>query len=557
MDGQTERAEQGGSRAARTARWQEVGALLLLLLLAAGLRVYLFRHTEVAARDSIGFIRMAWKFQSQPWWQVLRDPTTEQHPAYPLLILAASLPVRHLVGGPDAVWMQVSAQLVSVLAGTLLVVPMYYLGRELFNRTAGFWAALLFQLLPASCRVLSDALSEATFLLFAATALYLAVRALRRPSPVLFALCGLFSALAYLTRPEGALIAAATGVVLLALQWTRHRRLAWRTVLACGASLAVATMLVGSPIYLATGKITLKPTANDLMNRPRSAGKPGGRGTAGPGDEALAPPSDLTGRARPQAAALLALWRIDPKGLFHKRSVLWGLWALAFEIIKGTQYGAWLPALLGLWWFRGRLRAVPGAWVPLLVCLAIVLLLWRVATLLGYVSDRHTVLLLLCGSYWAVAAVAKVGEHLAGWLGLWAPGLAAKAVRRALLAALLLALLAPALPRSLEPLHANRAGFRDVGFWLAEHAEPSDHILDPYSWANYYAGRVFQGETPSPSARTEYVVLEDSQNEHRHLPGQREAVADSKKGQEVYHWFGRHGRERVSIRVYAVPLLPR
>ncbi|HJT78512.1 MAG TPA: glycosyltransferase family 39 protein, partial [Gemmataceae bacterium] len=180
MDGQAERVGQGGGRMARRARWQEVGALLLLLLLAGTLRVWLFRHTEVAARDSIGFIRMAWQFQSRSWKDVLQDPRTEQHPAYPLLILAASLPVRHFLSGPDSVLMQLGAQLVSVLAGTLLVVPMYYLGRELFNRTAGFWAAVLFQLLPASCRVLSDALSEATFLLFAATALYFAVRALRR-----------------------------------------------------------------------------------------------------------------------------------------------------------------------------------------------------------------------------------------------------------------------------------------------------------------------------------------------------------------------------------------
>jgi hypothetical protein len=556
MGGRTERAEQGGTRAGRPTHWKEVGALLLLLLLAAALRLYLFRHTEVAARDSIGFIRMAWKFQSQPWWAVLRDPTTEQHPAYPLLILAASLPVRYFMTGPDAVLMQVSAQLVSVLAGTLLVLPMYYLGRELFNRTAGFWGALLFQLLPASCRVLSDALSEATFLLFAATALYLAVRALRRPSPVVFALCGLCSALAYLTRPEGALIAAATGVVLLALQWSPQRRLAWRTVLACGGSLALAALVAGSPIYLATGKLTLKPTGNDVMGLPRSLETEAGPGAPDTGEAGRAPRPAAASTRRPQAAALLALWRIDLKGPFHKRSALWGLTALIFEIIKGTQYGAWLPALLGLWWFRGRPRLVPGACVPLLVCLALGLLLWRVATLLGYISDRHTVLLLLCGGYWAVAAVARVGELLAAWLGLWAPGLAAKAVRRALLVALLLALMLPALPRSLEPLHVNRAGFRDVGFWLAEHADLSDRILDPYSWSNYYAGRVFHDEPPDSPPRTEYVVLEDSRNAHGHLWLHQVALEHSKLGREVYHWSGRHGKERVSIRVYAVPLSP-
>src|SRR6266849_3077709 len=190
---------------------RELTLLAVLFVFAAFSRVWLIGHTEVAARDSVGFIRYALELEHDPWKEVLQRSL--QHPGYPLMLLAVSWPVRHFLGGTNAVSMQLSAQLASALAGVLLVIPMYYLGRDLLGRRAGFWGTALFQCLPVSARVMSDALSEATFLLFTATALLFAVRALRGQSVTRFGWCGFFSGLAYLTRPEGALVAVATGLV--------------------------------------------------------------------------------------------------------------------------------------------------------------------------------------------------------------------------------------------------------------------------------------------------------------------------------------------------------
>src|SRR6516164_6807744 len=87
----------------------------LLLILASGLRLCLVAHTEVAARDSIGYIRYAWQLENRSWIQVLRE--TEQPPLYALAIKAASAPVRQFVTGPKSIVMQRTAQLVSALAG--------------------------------------------------------------------------------------------------------------------------------------------------------------------------------------------------------------------------------------------------------------------------------------------------------------------------------------------------------------------------------------------------------------------------------------------------------
>src|SRR6185503_1575345 len=133
--------------------------------------------------------------------------------------------VRYVRGGIDPEGMRLSAQLASSLAALLLVIPMFFLGKELFDRRVGFWGALIFQWLPVSAHVLSDGLSEALFLLFTASALLFAVHAVRGAGWRHYVLCGACTALSYLTRPEGALVALALGATMLGSQmWPAWRR---------------------------------------------------------------------------------------------------------------------------------------------------------------------------------------------------------------------------------------------------------------------------------------------------------------------------------------------
>ncbi len=69
-------------------RWRGVVLVVLLLLGASGLRAWHLRHTEVAARDSIGFIRIAWQMEHDNFRQAVADG--QQHPGYPLAILGTS-----------------------------------------------------------------------------------------------------------------------------------------------------------------------------------------------------------------------------------------------------------------------------------------------------------------------------------------------------------------------------------------------------------------------------------------------------------------------------------
>src|SRR5204863_1613741 len=181
-------------------------------------------------------------------------------------LLDASLPVCAVYDAPEAEVMSFSAQLASNIAAVLLVIPMFYLGKLLFHRAAGFGAAALFQCLPVPAHILSDGLSEALFLLLATSALALAVLAMQGSRRLHFGLCGVFCGLAYLTRPEGALILAAALIVLVGLQISSQSR-SWRQLLTCGTCMTVMAAAVGSPYLLATNRISNKPSIQQMLGK--------------------------------------------------------------------------------------------------------------------------------------------------------------------------------------------------------------------------------------------------------------------------------------------------
>jgi hypothetical protein len=527
---------------APVSRWADARLILLLVLLTAGLRTWQVLHTEVASRDSIGYIRIAWQLLHRPWSEVL--PTAAQHPGYPLALLAVSVPVRHLVSGDLPAVMQLSAQLTSAAASLLLVVPMFYLGRELFDHRTAFWSVVLFQCLPAGGRVLADGLSEPLFLLFAVSSLVLSMRSLRNGSAAGFALAGLAGGLAYLTRPEGLLVVGAAGLVLFAIQGVARWRLPWPRWLRCGAALSLGALSVGAPFARCIGGLTKKNTPEAVINTFVA-------------DEPVpdrAPPG-----GRPSAAPPLAVWWTGPDHGPASRAG-WAVWTMAEVLVKGYFYVVWLPVVLGLWWFRDRFRAGPGPWVLAATGVPLTAALYSVALVMGYLSDRHALLLLLCGTCWGVAAVCAVGHAVAAQIPRLRPALAGTVWSRAEVwsAGLLLPLCVLPLPRTLAPLHADRAGFRAAGVWLAEHATLDDHIEDPYSWANYYAGRIFvEDRTPKvPATPTAmwYVVLERSNNAHTHLP---EVAAAERRATEsgtvIQVWPVHRGKERAEVVVYAIP----
>ncbi len=511
-------------------------ALAVLFLVAASIRVWIFSHTEVASRDSIGFNRIAWQLRhGDSWAKTVCE--AEHHPGYPFLVMLASYPVDLFYHGPDAIAMQFAAQLASCVAGTLLILPMYFLARRLFDARTAFWGCLLFQCLPSGGRILSDGLSEATYLLWATSSLYFAVRGLDRRSPLLYALCGAFAALAYLTRPEGVLLLLSAGFVLLVVQFIPAWRASWRATIACGSALVVAALVTAAPYSFTIGGFTVKPVASHLIN----------------GEDNVPSKGRPIGTKPVVTGSLLAEW-IPPD--YRGSRIGWGAWALGLELSKGFFHVAWVPALLGLWLYRARLRSSPEAWVVAVFACVYTLLLWCVAVKAGYISDRHGLILVLFGSVCAAHGLLAVSAAVVRLLPRGA------AIGKPLALAVLIAIPVAGLVRTLKPLHEERTGFKEVGLWLAENTTPGDFVLDPYSWANYYSGRVFTDPsihpTPSPG-RQWFIVLEDAKNPHERLGWHRVAVrtVERTNAPAVYRQPVRRDKGDGEIVVYSVFIPPK
>jgi hypothetical protein len=500
--------------------------LAVVLVLALVVRTWIISHTEVTARDSIGFMRFAWNLQEKPWPEVIRS--YEQAPGYPISVFAVMQPVRYLAGGLNCDTLVLSAQLASLLASILTVFPLYFLGKTLFGRNAGAIAAALWQCLPVCVQVTSDGLSEATFLLFVAWTLYLAVLALRKPSILRYFLCGVGTGLAYWTRPEGGEMFVAIAAMLIvtgvfARGWySTSVRL---TAVAAGV-LPFIALYVGI-----TGHLTNKPTARDLLN----------------GNDSDVAPANID--AHLSTSSLLFATFANPNDMPLESRSLWAIHSVGRETRKTLHYlGAGL-ALLGLWWFRNHLRNDARLWLLLLLVGLHTAILWRMAIVKGYVSERHTMLIALIACLWIGALLADVGREVSTWRRLkWCGEYGATI-------ALAAVVLGWGLPSSLKPMHANRAGHHAAGCWLARNMSPEDEVIDPFCWAHFYSGALFREghETlPPPEKRTRYVVLEKSANPHSRLPLVSSARSLAEQGERVYCWPEHEPPERAIVVVYRV-----
>jgi hypothetical protein len=469
----------------------ELVGLAVLLLFAGGMRLWLLAHTEVLARDSIDYIRCAVRLEDQPFAEVLR--TTDQAPGYPMLILGMSRIVRLFDHGPACDTMALSAQLVSIVASLMTIIPIYLIGRQLFNRRTGFVAVVLFQAFPVCTLVTSDGLSEAAFLHFVAWGLFLGLRALAIQTCWRFFACGLVVGLAYLVRPEGLELVVAVGITS-AIVGALAR--SYRTPTRAIVGLLCGVLPFAGGYSAMTGKLTRKPTSMRLVQ----------------------PEAEMPLVGGPPVAAY---WG-DGVHISQTHALISAGMVLR-ESARSSHYYGILWALVGIWWFRARLRSQPGLCVLLLLAALHALILWRMAVVVGYVSERHTMIIALVSTFWAGAMMVDAIDR-------W------RAPRWAL-PALCALMIFGGLPSTLKAMHGNRAGHRAAGKWLADHMGDGDQVVDPFAWAHYYSGSVFREGRDTSVAneqRAYFVVLEESGNEHWRLTGMAIANELAARGRPVY-----------------------
>lgn len=518
--------------------------LALLVLLVLPLRLWLLGNTEVAARDSIGYIRYALQLDHMDWGEVLR--ANQQHPGYAFSVWVVSLPVRAIAGWEyDAYRMQTCAQIASGLAAILLLFPMYFLGKTLWDGRVGFWGTLLFQYMPVSAHHLSDGVSESLFWLWVVAALLQGVRALQTDHLGRFGLCGIFAGLAYLTRPEGAFVLAAASLVLAGRQLT-YARSPWRRFLLTGTAMMVPACLIGSLYVWTTGALTNKLSPRFIFGLENM-----------PVAEAVDAGEEGAGNAALQGNVLASF--IRPSASFWGRTTR-SLQALAAEFIQGLHYLGALAALLGGWWSWGRLRTKAGFWLLATYMFLQAVTLVALGNRVFYISDRHVMVLVLLTCFPMAYGIITFPHRVGAWKNRHRPGPAWQPTEATATwgTLLLVCMMLYSLPKTLEPLHGNRRGNHEAGLWLAQQLRDGDLVVDDHCWSHYFAGQVFlEGKEPAvPPGHipTCFVVMTRSRN--RAVAEERnetEAGLRNQGGRIVYHWPVEKQQDQAKVVVYALP----
>lgn len=224
-------------------------ALLLIAISAFILRLSLLPFRFAVAFDEVNYLKLGVSGHLNGLTEVLHSYWS---PLLPFVISIASAFFEDY---------EFAARLVSVLAGTILVFPVFYLGKSLFSHRAGLVAAAFVAFYPPLAFQSTQILTEPLMMLLAAVAILCGLQALERGSFRQIVLAGMLTGGVYLLHPQGIgfgiviigwlLLAAAMSV--FTLQRSRSLLMA--------LALVLAFIVVASPylIYLkqSTGHWTL------------------------------------------------------------------------------------------------------------------------------------------------------------------------------------------------------------------------------------------------------------------------------------------------------------
>ena len=233
-------------------RWnlRKLIPLAAIALWAAVVRVYaVLQPARIVWGDEPSYLWLGRNWLTGLGYSFTGYPDVHHSPGYPLLSGLVYLVTHNL---------ELASNICYVLFGTLLIVPIYLLAKELYGRNVGYVAALLIATYPAvaTAPALWGTFTEPPYYFFVYSGLLLVLVAMRRGKPMAFLLAGASIGFAYLIRPEAIAYLAAGGGVLI-LVWLFEKRLRSREVWTGLALYALGFLLFFLPyayfVYRQTG----------------------------------------------------------------------------------------------------------------------------------------------------------------------------------------------------------------------------------------------------------------------------------------------------------------
>ncbi len=176
--------------------------ITVLVLSALAIRLYFHQFYRVISADGIGYVKIASDFING------RGFASSFHfpPFYPILVGLASLFFEDF---------ELAGRAVSICMGSLVVIPVYLLGREFYGRKAGIMAAVLTMSWWSIRGWSGEVMSQATYMTMVLFGIYFLWIAVDRRSYSTAIAAGVCLSLAHLTRSEGIIVYFALSLVII------------------------------------------------------------------------------------------------------------------------------------------------------------------------------------------------------------------------------------------------------------------------------------------------------------------------------------------------------
>jgi 4-amino-4-deoxy-L-arabinose transferase-like glycosyltransferase len=188
--------------------------VILVILLSLAFRLLLLKYRFAVGFDEPHYLQLAASWRFGHLGDILH---TYWPPMYPFLVGVMSFFIRDF---------EFAGRIVSILAGTLTLIPVYFLTKYLFDKKTAFLSVLLLAFYPALAFDSTNTLTEATYSFLALCGLMVGYLALAKSSKLYGLFAGLLFGAAYLTRPEGIgflIVFVAIAFIATVFQYVRQK----------------------------------------------------------------------------------------------------------------------------------------------------------------------------------------------------------------------------------------------------------------------------------------------------------------------------------------------
>ena len=425
--------------------------LFLLVIITLIPRIIVFLQPQIITIDGTLYIKMAKLFAEGKY----AGTRGSYFNLYPLMIFL----VQKFIGD----W-ELSGRLISLILGTLTVIPIFLLGRSLYNERMGWFSALFYVTLPDFLKFDTQVLRDPTYWFFMTFSLYLVWEGLKKNRLLVTALASMSAGLGAITRVDGLVL---WGVLAIYVAFCRTPGVPIKR-----KALNVAILVIIFPILFSAILLSTKGNTNPIaVGEMTSFSFNVIRGNI----RAILQPGDPIARINTEDYKSLPHLTKDALELGIRHRIILAVFEVIYKFVKSANLLIVL-ILLGLWKRKREGFEAPD-WYLLVVFTGLFLMSAFYARQIYYFSTRHGLSLVLPCVFLAGHGLDFMAERFSrGFDHLTSRG---NIIKKYLVHLLTLVIIIVFLAHGLSFERSGKVNQKEVGLWLKEKGYQGSVIMGP------------------------------------------------------------------------------